>query len=437
MKRFTEILSGSAAVLFQMALTGWMFALSKINFDFAVMELNYLLLSAIVLAAYFINMAVMRRGVPVPVFAIIELIIVGAGAFAFVKCVRLEPFALRTVIINCVIYCLGFFAAAYLAWTPTSSNSILIRFDCLAVMSLVMIVLDELLTMPGAKSALMMCWICLALTLLAAISLKSGALIGRGRAVEGNAALGRIMLIVAFGLLGVIALAVIGFATVGFKSFSEFLLTILTAVVKWVKAALLYLYRLFERFMLWLAQFAKDVPVESGETEAVPPMELPAGEELAAQLPGWIYYVLIAIVAAILVFVVFKLRKHRAVRVVSHRYAAVKVQRESGLGKALRELLERLRILLRYRWNCLRLRRSAAGLLAWCERKSPEEFSRRTDESGPRFLRRLSAIFGEQCLENLALLVERSFYSPHPVTVPPALYKSVRKLKFKVEKDKT
>ena len=112
MKRFAEILSGSAAVLFQMALTGWMFALSKINFDFVVMELNYLLLCAILLAAYFINMAVIRRGVPVPVFAIIESGLVAAGAFAFVKSVHLEPFALRTVIINCVIYCLGFAAAA-------------------------------------------------------------------------------------------------------------------------------------------------------------------------------------------------------------------------------------------------------------------------------------------------------------------------------------
>ena len=60
MRRFTEILSGSAAMLFQVALTGWMFALSEINFDFVTMELNYILLSAVMLLGYYINMAVMR-----------------------------------------------------------------------------------------------------------------------------------------------------------------------------------------------------------------------------------------------------------------------------------------------------------------------------------------------------------------------------------------
>ena len=51
MKRLTEILSGSAAVLFQVALTGWMFSLSEINFEFVSMELNYIYLSLLMLAA--------------------------------------------------------------------------------------------------------------------------------------------------------------------------------------------------------------------------------------------------------------------------------------------------------------------------------------------------------------------------------------------------
>ncbi len=437
MKRFTELLSGSAAMLFQVALTGWMFALSEINFDFESMGLNYLWLSAVMLAAYYINMVIMRRGVSVPVLAIINTILVAAGAYVFVKSVYLVPFQLRTVIINCIIYCLGFAVAAFIAWSPTNQNGILLRFDGLAVMCVLLIVLDEILVLPGAGGALGMCFVCLALSLLAAISIKSGALMGRGGAVEGNAALGRILLFVLFGILGALALVVIIFAASGFKSFSQFLLNIINAIVGGVKAVLRFLYEMLERFVTWLAQFFDDAPMAAVGMEPGADMNLPPGEEAMGSLPSWIYYVLIAIAVAAIVYIIFRLRKVRTTKVVRKAVVVTSVRRESGLKKALKELWERLRTELRFRYNCLRYGRSAPGMLVWCEKHAAEGMGRKTHESGQSFLRRLGTELGgesEKNLAELALLVERSFYSPKPATLPQELYRAIKKTKFKVEK---
>lgn len=439
MKRFTEILSGSAAMLFQVALTGWMFAMSEINFDFVSMELNYLLLSALMLLAYYLNILMMRRGIPVPAFAVVQAVFLAAGIFTFVKSVALEPFALRTVIINCIIYCLGFVVAAFLAWMPTNQNGLLLRFDVLAVMSIIMIVLDELLYMPGAGDCLGMCFICLALTLLACISMRSGALAGRGGAVEGNGALGRIMLFAVFGIIGLLALLVIIYASSGVKSFSEFLLNVLTAIVNAVKAALLYVYGIVERIVRWLAQFADDTPMEAVGTESVGNVAIDMGEQAVGPVPGWIYYALGAVALGIVVYIIFKLRKYRTFKIYSNVAIVTGARRESGFLKALKELWGKLKTETVFRWNCLRYRRSAAGLLVWCERKAGEELQRRSDESGEKFLLRLGQSLGgeaETVLTELAGYVERSFYSPLHAEVPPGLCKAVKKTKFKKDDKK-
>ncbi len=436
MKRFTELLSGSAAVLFQVALTGWMFALSEINFDFVSMELNYVLLSAIMLAAYFVNTIIMRRGIPVPAFILIQLAFLAAGIFAFVRSVSIEPYEVRTVVINCIIYCLGFVVVTFLSWNPTNQNGILMRFDALAIMIVIMLVLDHVLFMPGASGALNMCYFCLVLTVLASVSLKSGALMGRGSAVEGNPALGRIMLIVVAGVMGLLGLLVIIYASSGVKSFSEFLLNIITVCVNAVKTALLYLYGLLERLVRWLTQFMKEQPMEAIGAESVGSINTEMPDEVAVNLPVWIYYILGAIAVAVLVYVLFRMRKLRTVKIRSHAVVVTKVRRESGLLKALKELWEKIKLELRFRWNCMRYRRSAAGLLVWCEKKTPEELSRRSDESGEKFLLRLGLSLGgeaESALAELAGLVERSFYSPESISVPTGLYKAIKKTKFKMQ----
>lgn len=433
MKRFTEYLSGSAAVLFQVALTGWMFALSRINFNFVFMELNYVLISAVMLGAYYINSIVMRRGMKVPLFVTLQLLLLAAGIFAFVKSIAIEPYELRTVIINCIIYCLGFAVAAYLSWMPTNHNGVLLRFDALAIMIVVMLTLDHVIGMPGAKGCLNMCYVSMALTLLSAVSIKSGALLGRGSAVEGNGAFGKILLGVVAAIAAGIALLVIVFAAGEVKSFSEFLLNILSTCLNALKTAFLWFFGLLERFFLWLSQFMDDSPME-----AVGAMPMGGGvgdgmEEVDVTLPGWLWVIPAAIALGVIVFIAMKLRKHSAVRIQTLSRPVVKARRESGLADALRALWAKLKTELLFRWNCLSKPNSAPALLVYWEKKAPGELKREAGESGEAFLLRLSALLDEgerESLMSLAGYVERSFYSPTPESVPRKLAKEIRKLKL-------
>ncbi|MBE7016887.1 MAG: hypothetical protein E7420_01830 [Ruminococcaceae bacterium] len=438
MKRFTEILSGSAAVLFQVALTGWMFALSRINFDFITMELNYFILSAVLLCAYYLNLIIMRKSVPAPVFVIIEIAMVTAGVFAFIHSIETEPYQLRTVIINCIVYCLGFAVAAFISWNPTNQNGILLRFDALAIMIVITLVLDYFIGMPAAQGCLNMCYVSLALTLVSAVSIKSGALSGRGSAVEGNGALGRILLIVLAGIMALIALLALIYASSGVKSFSEFLLSLVKTCLNALKSAFLFLYGLLEKFVHWLSQFAKDVEMEAtGMPTGVGNPDIEQVQQIDISVPGWIYAVLIAIAAAALIFLLLKLRKLRTVRIRTRAVPVTKVQRQSGLAAALKELWIKLRNAIVFRWNCLRFRRSPAGLLAWCEKRGKEEFARLEGESGEVYLLRIAQLIGGEsgkALSTLACAVERSFYSPRSEGVSKELFRAVRKVKFKLSK---
>ena len=438
MKRFTEILSGSAVMLFHVALTAWLFCLSRLNSEFAEMSLNCLPLCAVLLLGYYLDMLMMRKGAPVPVFAAAQIAFVALAVWVFTQSVHLEPYKSGTVIMNCIIYCLGFLVADFVAWMPTNESGVLLRFDALAVMLIILLVLDELLILPAADTAMLMCAVCLVLMLLSAISMRSGRLAGRGRAVTGDPVVGRIALVVVFVLLAVLAVLVVMYATSGMKSFSEFCLMVINAVVAAVKAVLLWLYGLLEAFMLWLSQFAADVEMEAVglEMSGTAAPEISGGE--VGEMPGWIYPVLIVLAAAALVFIVYRLRHVRLGRV-HFSVGNVQVQkRQSGLKKALLDALRRGLGALSFGWNCLRWRKTAPGLLAWVERRVEPAQRRRDGESGEAFLRRLSSCgFGcelSSALLTLADSVERSFYSPVPAAVPAPVYKTLRRGKFKTEK---
>ncbi len=438
MKRFTEILCGSAAMLFQVALTGWMFALSRINFDFVHMELNYFILSAVLLCAYYLDIIIMRKGIPAPLFILIQLAMLALGIFAFVRCISIEPFALRTVIINCIVFCFGFVVAAFIAWNPPNQNGILLRFDALAAMIVIILVLDHVMGIPAGKGCLNMCYVSIALVLVSAISIKVGALAGRGGAVEGNGVFGRILLIVLGGIMGLIALLAVVYASSGVKSFSEFLLSIIKTCLGAVKSAFLYLYSLLERFLLWLSQFAKDAEMEAvGNQMGMGDVAVEGPQQIELSVPGWVYAIFAVIALAVIVYILFKLRKLKTAKISSRPVAMTKVQRQSGFADALREFWNKLKASAMFKWNCLRYRKSPAGLLAWCEKKGKEELARYKGESGEAYLLRIAAVIGgegEKALEKLAAAVERSFYSPKAEKVSDELFRAVRKVKFKFSK---
>lgn len=439
MKKFTEILSGSAVMLFHVALTGWLFCLSKVNVEFEAMSLNYLALCAVLLPAYYLDLFMLRRGLPVPVFALAQIAFAAIGAWVFVQSAYLQPFKTGTVVMSCIIFCLGFVVADFVAWIPTNESGVLLRFDALTAMIIILLALDHILSLPAAGGAIAMCAVSLFAMLLSGVSMRSGRLAGRGTAVQGDPAVGKILLGVVLGLMALLAGLLVMFATSGMKSFFGFALELGRKCLRAVGAALLWLYGLLERFMLWLSQFASNEPMGAVNAPQSGPVIEPdlSGGELSA-VPDWLYPALIALAAAAVVFAIFRLRH---VRVGKQRFhtGVVRVQtRSSGLKAALGELLLRLKNLVLFRWRCLRFRKTAPGLLLWCEGRVEKSLRRLPGESGESFLRRLSRLgYSPElsaALESLAELVERSFYSPVPVTVPAEVCKSLRRGKFKTEK---
>ncbi len=439
MKRFTEILSGSAVMLFHVSLTGWLFCLSKINVEFEAMSLNYLPLCAVLLGAYYLDRLMLRRGLPVPVFALAQIALVALGAYVFVSSAYLQPFKTGTVVMNCIVFCLGFVVADFVAWMPTNEGGVLLRFDGLAVMIIILLALDHILSLPAAGGAIAMCAVSLFAALLSSVSMRSGRLAGRGGAVQGDPAVGKIMLGIVLGLMAALAGLLVMFATSGMKSFFGFMLEVGRRCLNAIVAALLWLYGMLERFMLWLSQFASDTPMEAvGAQQAGPAVEPDlSGGELSA-VPGWLYPALIALAAAAVIFVIFRLRHVRVGKLRLHT-PGVKIQtRSSGLRAAIAEMLQRLKAAISFRWRCLRWRKTAPGLLVWCERCVEKDARRLPGESGESFLRRLSRLGYapelSKALESLAQLVERSFYSPAPMPVPADVYKTLKRGKFKTEK---
>lgn len=434
MKRSTEIMSGSAVVLFHVALTVWLFCLGKLNNDYSEMSLNCLTLAAVLLPAYYADRLLLQKGVPVPIFAAVKAAFLALGIWVFTKSVHLEPWSTGSAVLIGIIYCTGFIVSAYLAWMPANENGVLLRFDALVAMLLIMLVLNELLVLPAADYTIMVCGLCLCFMLIASISMRSGHLSGRGHAVQGAPAAGRIILVVSLAAMALLAGFVVAFAGGGVRSFTGFCVEVINRVSSAVKAALLWLYGLLESFMRWLSQFASDEPMESiGADQTVGNVDYTPMEDVGS-LPGWIVPALIAIAIAVVIIIVLRLRHAKVGRV---RYTATRVslqKRESGLKKALLGFLARIAAALTYRWNCLRWRNTAPGLLAYCEKQVSSKSGRRSDESGEAFLRRLADCDCDpelaSALGELAVLVERAFYSPAPAIVSAELCKKIRRGKF-------
>lgn len=435
MKRSSEILSSVAAVLFHVALGGWLFCLSVISFDFEGMGLNFLLLSLAAVAAYGINCFLLKRGVPAPLYVVVQAVMTAAGAWLFVKTLYLEPFVLRTAVISCVIYCFVFPSTAYIAYFGVGKNGMLLRFDLLAVLMILLLLLSYFKDMPAFSSTLTMCALALAVTILAQISERAGRFSSGGSKVQGSAVGARVLLGAAFAFVLLLTGVITLLAFSGVESVSRFFAQVLTAAANGVKSALVFLYRQLERFMVWLASMMDDAPMEAAGVGmgagGAAPIDYGEGE---LELPAWLAYAAAAVGAALFAWVLFRLRRSGLKKTGGRRLLRrVSAKRENGLSPALAGLFAAMGERLRYRIDCVRYRRTAPGLLVYCEKKAGKEQSRREGESGEEFLLRLARRReGEDAstLRSLAEAVERTFYSPRPAPVSRELYAAVKKLKF-------
>lgn len=436
MKRSSEMINCIAELMFNVALAGWMFCLAVLNFDFTVMRLSFPLLCLAAFAAYGIDRFLLNRGVPAPLFVAVQVLLTSAGGWLYVSTICIEPYVLRTVVITCAVYCCTFPAAAYMAYYGVGKNGMLLSFDILTVLMIFLLFLSYFKSMPALGSTLIMCGAALAVTVVSQISERAGRYSSDGAQVQGSAVGGRLLL--AGALLAVLIFAglIVLLAFGGLESVSHLLVELLTAIVNGVKAVLAFLYAQLERFVRWLASMMEDTTVGDAGFEMAGGMDVAVDYgDSELNLPGWLIYVGIGLGVALLAWIMFRLRRS-AVKRVSRRMVRrrVRTKRESGLSLALAGIFAGLKRKLLYRFNCVRYRKTAPGLLAWCEKKAGDELCRRQGESGQQFLLRLART-RENAEEGaglyaLAEAVERSFYSPHPASVSRELYSRIRKLKF-------
>lgn len=412
----------------------WLFCLSKIQNECSVMRISPALMAAFLLCAYLLSRALTSRGISLSLYVLIQLLLSAAGVLLLLRTMHLSPGGSGTRVLMCVIFAGGVFTSAALAVEPPKLSSLVTCFDVVVLFALILLLLGRFLELPALEPAL---WTC-----VAAIAASLGALIagrvereGSRASVRGSPAAGRALIAGVFALMAAAAALLTAFASGGVRSLSEAAL----AALKWcwglVVSAAGFVLGLLERFIMWLSQFVNDDPAALGGMPAAP--QMPGGdyemEELT--LPPWLGYAALALCAAVLVLLLLRLRRERTASrtVLRRRHTSVEM-RQSGLSRALRELWSRLCRALRYRADCIRFRKTPAGLLAWCERRVPKSERRALSESGSQFLLRLSASASgaEQsaALKELSKLVERSFYSAHPCAVSPELYKTVRKCRF-------
>jgi len=431
MKRSTELICGAAIVLFLVSAAGWMLCLSKLNTDFTAMHIQFVFLALYALAAYGVNCLLMRRGVALQLYAAAQLVMIAGAVFVFIKSVSLEPFVLRTMLINCIMFSLVIPISGFVAYEAPKPSSLQLIFDVGASLTVIMLLLANFIDLPAAGPTAVLGIAALLLTLLALISERAGRFHAGQESVKGSGISGKLLIGVIFAAVVGLTAVIAAVASVGIRKFSAALVAALSWTWHLIVSILKWTYHVIEAFLLWLSQFFRPEAVEVLPDAAMAPTQNVEIEQMETVLPPWVTWAGIAIGVVLLALLFWKLRKHKFSRVqkVIIRKPTM-ARRENNASAAFRDLLRRLSAAMRFRMHCILKRNTAPGLLVWCERRAPKAEARKIGESGEAFLRRLAELPGCAVLLELAKLVETSFYAPQSPNVPRELCRAIRKIKF-------
>ena len=434
MKRWTELISGSAAVIGGIALTAWIFCMGGIDFQFNEMHLNLVYLTLFSLAVYYMDCFLCSRGLSLGIYAFIQLIFAGAGVALFLFCARLDPAKASTVGISAAVYAANILAAAYIAALPVGRGSLTIRFDCLVLMLAILLLLDNYKSFLMTHTAAAACLIAAAATLAALAAQRAEREETKNTAV-GNKRAGRIALAAATAAVAAAAALVLAAASGGMSWAAQKGLQFIKWCAAAVKNAAKFIMGVLERILRWLAQFINTDAAQPGiavSDQDAPGMGFEGAE---SALPPYMLYIFLGVVVLLLAFVLFKLRREKIVRTRRVRVYRGRERRTSHMGAAIMGVLKAIVDRIKYYVNCIRYRRTAPGLLVWCEHRAKGEWRRYPGESGENFLRRLSENSQlndaqREAVRELGAAVEEAFYSGRPVTLRSELYKRVKECSF-------
>ena len=433
MKRSTEIIMGTSLMLTYAAFSVWMFCMARIQNEFSVMHAGAWQAVAYALILYYVNLFFTSRGMNLSVYAAINLLFSVGGGFMFAKCAVLEPDGMGTRVFCGVIYSLCAFVGAYAAAMPPKTQSITICFELQAAMLAIVLLLKHFTPLPALPEAAAVCIAAACVTLLSLVCARVGTE-GRADSVSGSPAAGRAMIAICFLLVGGVIAIIALFASGGVRSLSEACLAVMRAAVSGVMAALLFAGRLIERFMAWFAALFPDAEGEMLPSGQDAPVSVDAFAEEVGEVPAGAWSILTVLAAGTAALVIFLLRRHRLSVRRSVRRRAYREKRRDGLRNALASAAAALWERIRFAFLRARFRTSAPALLDLCERKAKRILPRRADESGERYLLRLSQLELSPelsaALRELSECVEKTFYSPLPAPVPPEVCRTVRRAHF-------
>ena len=428
MRRSVSILSDISRIAFASAIFCCFFAFFALITELENAGLSLLWPVMAFLLVYAAGRIASSREIVLLKYAGIEIAAIAAGLFIILMFADVPNDALRFRLLISLCFVIDAGVCAKAALSENRLENIVHRFDVCILLFVVMLLAEHYLDIRSVSTALMTIFTAFVLLLITVVFMRT-----EKNGISGNKA-GRLIPVIIFAVIIGAALIIGMYGQTGAGSVVDALTTAVKAVFGAVAAAASFVWRQWMRFCNWLATFFEEretVPVENTQNAHVPDNPEPAELSQASVI---VAYALTAIVIiAIIVAVIMALRRAKTKKrwiLKSENRAAV---RSGSFWQSVKDVLRRIKQHVEYRIKCLRYRNTPAGLLIWCESKVHGRFRRMKGESGPGFLRRLSeSCSGEDknALLELAMLVEKNFYSLSAPSVSSALCRAVRSCRF-------
>ncbi|MBR5262061.1 MAG: hypothetical protein IKV47_07825 [Oscillospiraceae bacterium] len=429
MKR-SNIVSGALLCVCQMGIAGVFFSLSYIQNKFISMQINYPVLLIVLLAVYFADVIMLRRGVMLSVYTALQAVFAIGAVVLWISMVSVEKPRLWTEVSTGILYAVFVISSAVYAYTCVSARAAALWFDGACIAAAAAFLLGEYMQIPCAKETAVMSIISVA-SALAALVASTASPDGYGSNGQKKAPRGRLFIISAMSAVAALAILI----AAALNRILQRASGAAALAMKWCANALREVLEFIYSILYAIVDaLVGKIELAEAEGEAVAMPNMPGAEinysQMDFEVPLWGYIAAGVIFAAVVAAIALGLR---GVRAKSGRrlLKTVRISREKE--KVQWPFFANLVAVLQYLYRRVKYRRSAAGLLDYCICRANKVFPRKTDESGPSYLIRLSKSgYAPQlsaALESLAQSVEHEFYSKKAESIAPEIYKAIHNRK--------
>ena len=424
MKRSTHLVYAAARVLFSSAVFYWFVVYILIVAEAESFGLSALYPLAGFAAAYLAGLFAASKELSFWPAAAIAAAVTAAGLAAMELGMDVVPDSLRLRVFSGFVYAVASGLSARAALKDMSAEQLTLRFDISIVLCALLLFTRRYLPLHGSDRALWLIIAAMVVMVTALTLMRSGT-----DAVSASLA-GRAVPFVLLVLAGFVTYILYILGSGGAKSLADLIVSAAKAVWGSVTGLFVFLWTQWTRFCTWLASlFPAGEAKPQPENTVRPDQQIPDVSEPSEFAVIVIYVMTALLIIAAVVGIYLALRNIRFRRKSISRRTNRRAVRSGSASAGLKAALAKLKERLVYKLTCIRYRNTAAGLLAWCESKAPKGQEKLQGESGAHFLRRLSVSLAgpdAEALDQLASIVEQSFYSKKAPAVEPELCKRVK-----------